>query len=365
MPNDSTLHIAYIGRLVEEKGILIVIDCIKRSITEKRNIIWHICWDGEYMEIFQKINHPWVLIYWYVDTAQLTAILDETDIVFMPSLFLETFWLVALETLSFGVPVCWFSRGWLQDFIHPSLAINPESPVDSFFLIVDKRDFPVVDVSNYSYDLWLERLKELTKWAKKILLVNDYTHTVGWAEEYIKGLQDALIIIWKDIELFWYRWSVHRGIRILLMLCTPFAFWRGISIYRKINIFQPDIIWMHSILRYIGPYWLSVISNVESKKYITHHDLGLITPRPSKIYTESDIPVSPNLGDWIPKKIHIWLIMSVLFKWITITWMWVSLRKTNIVHILPSKWMSPHIKKYIDTTPYIFPHTSKRNNSVK
>jgi len=58
MPNDSTIHITYIGRLVEEKGILIVIDCIKRSIVEKRNIIWHICGDGEYMEVFQKINHP-------------------------------------------------------------------------------------------------------------------------------------------------------------------------------------------------------------------------------------------------------------------------------------------------------------------
>lgn len=133
----------------------------------------------------------------------------------------------------------------------------------------------------------------------------------------------------------------------------------------KIKIFSPDIIWMHSISRYIGPHWLSAIYSFECKKYITHHDLGIISPRPSQIYNESDIPLSPNIGDWIPKQINIFLIVLVLWKWAMISWLWLFLRTSNTLHILPSKWMLPYFQKYVDTIPCIFPHTIRNNNSVK
>jgi glycosyltransferase involved in cell wall biosynthesis len=58
MPKNKAIHITYIGRLVQEKGILIVLECIKRSILEKRNIVWHICGDGEYIDNFKEMNHP-------------------------------------------------------------------------------------------------------------------------------------------------------------------------------------------------------------------------------------------------------------------------------------------------------------------
>lgn len=43
MQKNKGIHIAYIGRLESEKGIDILIECIERSISEERNIIWHIC----------------------------------------------------------------------------------------------------------------------------------------------------------------------------------------------------------------------------------------------------------------------------------------------------------------------------------
>lgn len=365
MPKNKAIHITYIGRLVQEKGILIVLECIKRSILEKRNIVWHICGDGEYIDNFKEMNHPWVIVHWYVDKNKLIEILSYTDMVFMPSLFLETFGLVALETLVYWVPVCGFSKWWLQDFISPVLCLDSENPVNSFFAILDKKDFPVMNVSNYTYDLWIKKLRELTDWQQKILLVNDYISNVGWAEEYVLMLRDSLISIGKDVELFGYTWRMSRSIRITFMLLTPFAFWRKSALFRKIKIFSPDIIWMHSISRYIGPHWLSAIYSFECKKYITHHDLGIISPRPSQIYNESDIPLSPNIGDWIPKQINIFLIVLVLWKWAMISWLWLFLRTSNTLHILPSKWMLPYFQKYVDTIPCIFPHTIRNNNSVK
>ena len=100
MHKNKEIHITYIGRLEKEKGIEIVISCIKRAIIEERKIIWHICGKGSYMETLQNIKHSHLKVYGHLDKANLDAVLGKTDLVIMPSLFLETFGLVGLETLS-------------------------------------------------------------------------------------------------------------------------------------------------------------------------------------------------------------------------------------------------------------------------
>lgn len=374
MSKDKELHITYIGRLEKEKGIEIVIACIKKWLLEKKNIIWHICGNGTYQSELEILSHDVLLnqwnsshinIYGHVDQKKMTEILSITDLVFMPSLFLETFGLVALETLSSGVPVCGFARGGLREFIHPRLDLEVWDPVLSFFHILDAWIFPMVNVSDFSQDQWISKLRELTLWIDRVLLVNDYLDTVGWAEQYFHSLREALRSIWKTVEVFWYIWKINRFKRIWLMLLSPIAFWRGIALHKKIHEFSPDLIWMHSVLRYIGPHWIRAISDSWSKKYITHHDLGLITARPSRIYDEWDIPSSPNLGDWIPKKLSIVSILSILPKWSITQYIWSFLQKDTVTHILPSSWMQPYFHKYVDTIPVIFPHTTTIDHAVK
>ena len=365
MPKTKTIHITYIGRLEKEKGIEIVIDAIKRGINEKRNIIWHVCWDGSYLKKIQEINNENIQIYWRISHEKISSILAQTDFVIMPSLFLETFGLVALETLSQGVPVVWCSQGGLIDFIHPTLVLDSKNPVDSLFRIIDNWVFPLVDISDLSFDNWMSKLTELTLWMDKILLVNDYTKLVGWAEQYIHNLAASLKSLWKTVEIFGYSGDTSRLMRIWIMMVTPIAFWRGIVLTKKIHHFNPDLIWMHSILRYIGPYWVRIIWDTDCKKYITHHDLGLITPRPSQVYSEWDIPNTPHLGDRIPKKISIYSIIETLLKWSYVRLLWYTLSKNTIQHILPSPWMRPYYQKYSNTSPIIFPHSISPNQSNK
>ncbi len=285
MQKNKELHITYIGRLEKEKGIEIVIDCIKKSIFDKKNIIWHICWDGSYCNVVWALASNTVNIYWHISREKINSILDKTDLVIMPSLFLETFGLVALETLSYGVPVSGFSQGGLSDFIHPFLAIDRNDPVNSFFNILSIWEFPLIDISIFSHENWKSKLEELTKWSDRIFLVNDYIWLVGWAEQYVHSLAIALRSLGKSVEVFWFSWKTFWFMRIFLMITSPLAFWRGIMLTRKIHEFKPDLIWMHSILRYIGPHGIRAISNYDSKRYITHHDLGLISLRPSQIYS--------------------------------------------------------------------------------
>ncbi|NRH20494.1 glycosyltransferase [Candidatus Gracilibacteria bacterium] len=367
MQKNKELHITYIGRLEKEKGIDILIECIDRSILEERNIIWHICGTGSYLQKFKSYNKPYILLYGYTQRDELDILMKKTDLVLMPSLFLETFGLVALETLLRGVPVCGFPQGGLQDFIHPLLALNIKNPVDSFFKILDKNEFPLLDVGDFSYELWIEKLSKITEGSHKILLVTDYLGRIGGAEEYIYFLGDELRGLGKEVEYWGCQRKVNRYMRIFYMFTAPLAFWRGISLSKKLQEYSPDLVWMHSIMRYIGPYGLAALSRYDCKKYITHHDLGLISPRPSKIYHQSDIPKTSNLGDWISKNINILLVLFVLWKWLMVTWIWIFLKRDNITHILPSFWMQKYFSLYGVNDFIIFPHTSKiqSNQNVK
>ena len=368
MPKNKTIHITYIWRLEEEKGIELIIDCIKNGRETKQNIVWHICGDGSYMGDFlelEKYEKSDIRIYGYIDRQKINEILTETDLVLMPSLFLETFWLVALDTLIQWIPVCGFARGGLVDFVHPSLTLDPSDPMGSFFQILDRGEFPLLEVSDFAYDIWIERLRDLTDGVDRILLVTDYTSMVGWAEQYVYDLALALHSIGKEVEIYGYEWIVGRWMRLWLMLMTPLAYWRGIALDTKIQQYQPDLIWMHAVLRYIGPHGIRSMSRAHCRKYITHHDLGLITPYPSRIYRESDIPASPRLWDWLSRStMNIFTIFAVVGKWLSSYWIWHYLSMCQITNILPSGWMSTHFEKYSTMPPIIFPHTSQNNTPV-
>ena len=138
MSKNRELHIAYIGRLEREKGIDYLIEAIERATRSERNIVWHICGDGSYGQILQQLASPQVVLHGYVDPSKMQEILASIDLVFMPSLFLETFGLVALEVITLGVPVSGFSRGGLIPFIHSDLILDEGHPVDSFFEILER-----------------------------------------------------------------------------------------------------------------------------------------------------------------------------------------------------------------------------------
>jgi glycosyltransferase involved in cell wall biosynthesis len=314
----------------------------------------------------ERIDTSDIRVYGHIDRSELDSILGMTTFVLMPSLFLETFGLVALETLTRWVPVCGFARGGLVDLIHPSLILDPIDPIGSLFRIISTWDFPLLGVSDLAYDTWIERLRVLTDGVERILLISDYTSIIGWAEQYVHDLAIALHSIGKEVDIYGYEWEVSRWMRIWLMCLTPIAAWRGRALSQKIKQYQPDLIWMHSVLRYIWPYGIRAISRSTGRRYITHHDLGLISLHPSRIYSEWDIPLSPSLGDWVARSpVSIVVIFAILGKWLTISAIWYYLNIKNTTHIIPSLWMQSYMAKYSTTIPILFSHTSQRYNPVK
>lgn len=360
--NNRVLNIAFVGRLEQEKGVKILIAAIQRW-SLNRDITWHICWVGSYGAILDELWLNNIRLYGKKDNFEVLNIMGNCDFTFMPSLFLETFGLVALESWSVGTPVIGFRKGGLIDFIPDTLALDPVEPVESLYRILDNKEAYQLDISNFSYSLWKERLNKITEWKKKILIIHDYTDKIGGAESYVSQVIWELHLLGKQVDFFGYKGKISHIKKILLMISAPIAFWRWVILYKKIHTYAPDLIWVHTATRYIWPWWVFVLPK-EVPVLMTHHDLWLVTPKPSQIYSEADIAPSPTLWSWIQGKRGILLIATVI-KWVYVRWIWFSIQRLQPIHLLPSAWMVPIFRKYTSQDIDIFPHMIKGIEAVK
>lgn len=110
----------------------------------------------------------------------------------------------------------------------------------------------------------------------------------------------------KRVEYFGYTGHTTPWKRRIMFVLSIFAFWRGIELYTMLQKMQPDMIWMHSVLRYIGPWGVLAVRLYTLRHltlvYLSHHDLGLLVAFPQDITDESDIPMTRSLRDFIPAK---------------------------------------------------------------
>lgn len=355
---EKNKKIFFIWRLEKEKGIHYLLDIIKKSIELSKNIEYHIFWDGSYYSYFSHFDKNFVKIYWKIDREALFDKLKQNaDFLIMPSDFLETFGLSALEALKCWIPVIWFKKWWLSDFISDELSLDENNIVDSFFDIIDKNNNPnLVNITDFDYDKWVDNLSNLTNSFKKILLVHDYEELVWWAEIYVNNLKSELEKIWKIVEVFSYKWHITPNIRKKLFLKSLYNPGIFKELNNKITNFGPDLIWSHTILRYIGYHWILAINKSNIKHFITHHDLWLFCYKPSHIINTKDIPSSVRLGSWINKANGAFVLLKTIIKWMIVVRIW-NIFPKNTTHFFPSKWMEEIGKNWNIENIKIFPHT--------
>lgn len=103
--------------------------------------------------------------YGKVKPQKLRELYQEADFLLMPSRFLETFGLTALESLACGTPVIGWKKGGLAVFIPDELSINPRALVESLLELVEKylsQDIPkAIDISRYDQKIWIEKLAQI------------------------------------------------------------------------------------------------------------------------------------------------------------------------------------------------------------
>lgn len=370
MKNNS-LNILFASRLVKEKGVDIVIDTIEHMASMQRErfseILWHFCSDGEECDRVIQLSekYPNILYHGKLTPHQLSELYRECDMLLMPSVFLETFWLTALEALASGIPVCGISKGGLIPFITDELSIDESDPTESLTKILlqfDPQNHQVLGVSGYSSSIWEWKIREIFWVWKKILIIHDYMEKIWWAEYYVDSVSSVLNTLWNPVQRYSYTGKTSTQKRRALFITSIIAFWRAINVYRILSSMKPDIIWAHSILRYVWVWWILPLAWYmrnfpNTRLYMSHHDVWLMAAFPQHIEQESEIPPDTTLMSFIPNKLGYRAKITSCIKWLYIQLIKKVLPKEK-THIIFSPFIEKHIQHHFPKEKVILlPHS--------
>ncbi|MDD5376967.1 MAG: glycosyltransferase [Candidatus Gracilibacteria bacterium] len=315
--------------------------------------------------------------------STIRGVLEVSHFSLMPSRFLETFGLAALESLSEGVPVIGFQKGGLIPFIPKDLAVpfssddgeNIEALSSKIVEVAEKysslpallgeegSDWDTLShesrriADSYTEGRWMRQVREmLPAGTGKILLVSDYTTLLGGIETHVQTIARTLRKHGYEVEIF--GWDLPKGkwTRILRLMGLPYSLCNITSTFGIRKKIQPpnppsqggntpDVIWLHSVSRFLGPLVVREVNKSGIFSMVTYHDLGLISPFPSKVESEGMIPKTPSLRsflDVIYSKNPI-LYIATCCKYFQVSILRKSLQKIHI-HIVPSQFLVPYIR---------------------
>jgi glycosyltransferase involved in cell wall biosynthesis len=373
-------NFVYFGRLTYEKGFDRVILFAQYLLDNPGLATLEICGEGNMLDPLLSacmgkigfINVWWVLnespsivIYhgrvWKND---LDDILKRSHYSIMPSRFLETFWLSALESIEKWVPVIGSTKWGLSQFLlsHHGVEdyMRDDHTTRSYLKKFDEiaRSFSfeywksessaASDISRrYTMDVWMESMRSILGGlnTRKILLISDFSAPIGWIESHIYAIQTLLIDMWYECRILTSHagdTSFSRIASFILAFCNVFFAWK---LKKTLVNFAPDLVWLHSVNRAIWPVWLSPLKQLHVPMVVTYHDLGFTTPFPSKIFHESHIPeftLHDFFAEW--KKhggIMLWIASSI--KYFLLTLQKPYFRK-GAVHFVPSEFLVKYVK---------------------
>ena len=364
------LWLLFYWRLEKEKGfdqlILAIKELNRRKVDFEIFIFWKWSLESQLFEVHDKNVH----FFWWKPLDEIKKYLANIDYCLMPSEFLETFGLSALNALSRWVPVIWYKKWWLEPFIFQecnlflakwnttaerivsiveklSKKTNPER-------IKDKEEFEwkikkllpdYTEDARYERFLKLSNIKDEEK--KKILIVSDFINKAGWIETYIHDVKNLLESHWHEVILWWstlpswFKWKWKKRLWLVLF---PFNFWSSIKLKKVLKDEKPDIIWFNSLLRWLGPNVVKTAwkwrkqNKSESKFWMMCHDFGYFYPFPSQLYHIEDCKTPLTRKNFTSaykwknpiKRLAVW------FKYIRLQPLKKVLKKEIDLHLSPS-----------------------------
>ncbi len=369
----AKLQFLYFGRLDDEKGFGSIVQMLQYFVRQQKKLpfVITIFWAGKYEQVIKKLSHKDKNIHYFgfqgLDIIKQHA--KQSNYILMPSLFLETFGLSALNALSRGMPVIGYRKWWLEPFVLEDYDIGQFAGSSDKQLIAmiekllgwdsdyTKNKKTVLAIAErYSFDDRFVRFQKIFGGPKKILIVTDFVQKLWGIETYVHDIAAELRLYGYTIRLLGSQWWQTRWSRLwsmVLSLCNiPFSLRLRSAICR----FKPDVIWYHSTLRYVG--WLPlVMSGRLAKSYVMLHDLWYVHPYPHCVYEQSDISSSIGLFTFVRSAASrnplVWIAVAV--KWCMVRLLRRQFARMKSV-LVPSQFMqqlvSPWTKNTIQTLPH-------------
>ena len=368
------LWLLFYWRLEREKWfdqlVLAIEELNKKKVDFEIFIFWKWSLESELLKVHDKNIH----FFWWKPLDEIKKYLPNIDYCLMPSEFLETFWLSALNALSWWVPVIWYKKWWLEPFIFQECNLflaKWNTTSERIVSIVEKlaqktnperiKDKETLEwkikklLPEYTEDTWHKRFLQLASIKdedkKKILIVSDFINKAWWIETYIHDVKDLLESHWHEVILRWSTlpsWSKWKRKKRLWLLLFPFNFWSSCNLKNILEEEKPDIIRFNSLLRWLWPNVVKTawkwkkLNKSDCKLWMMYHDFWYFYPFPSQLYHIEDCKTPLSMKNFVSaykwnnpiKKLAVW------FKYIRLQPLKKVLKKEIDLHLSPSDCVS-------------------------
>ncbi len=356
----SKIWFLFYGRLEAEKWFDAILDMISLRWSQDSHFPFEIYifgkWTLESKLITLTHKYPTIHFFWRQSLDYIKQYLPKVQYLLMPSNFLETFWLSALNSLSRWLPVIWYAKWWLTKFILPPFDltnmqwINTARKLHDMIskIISNPPEINSVTLQNialeYTTDKRFENYKKVFGTWKKILMISDFKTKVWWIETYIHDSKNFLESKWYDIKFYGYNIPKSRVSKLIKYFWLVWAFVNLISFFRikkAIKEFKPDIIWYHSTLRWMWRLSIFASKDFKWKKFVMYHDFGYFYPFPHSLYFVEQIKTPMTLKNYIKsaKTQNPITIFAIFFKYISVYLIKNQLKNWKFHHLTPSDFM--------------------------
>ena len=314
------LWLLYYWRFEKEKWfdqlVLAIKELNKRKVDFEIFIFWKWSLESQLFEVHDKNVH----FFGWKPLDEIKKYLANIDYCLMPSEFLETFGLSALNALSRWVPVIWYKKWWLEPFIFQECNLflaKWDTTAERIVSIVEKlakktnperiKDKEELEwkikklLPEYTEDAWYERFLKLANSKddekKRILIISDFINKAWWIETYIHDVKNLLESHWHEVILWgsslpsWSKWQRKKWFWLFF---SPFNFWSNGDLRKVLEKEKPDIVWFNSLLRWLGPNIVKAVwkwrknEKSDCKFWMMYHDFGYFYPFPSELYFIED-----------------------------------------------------------------------------
>ena len=378
MEEKKTLWLLYFGRLDDEKGFWLILQMLNMFIQKHWRIPFslYVFWKWKYTQELMDLGQKYSSIHFFgrQPLENIRRYHENCDFCLVPSTFLETFWLTALNSLSMWIPVIGFAKWWLSQFVEKKYDISKatwQDDLQKLFNLVEsivkdfnsgKIDFEkekkkaLATAKKYTVEKRCETAEELFGKPKRILLISDFKSKLWWIETYIHDVADILEDKWYEVKIYgteipnWLVWNLIRKFGLVL---TWRNFVDGIRLRKIVRKFMPKVIWYHSTLRWLGRYPIKLLSSHRSKKFVMYHDLWYFHPYPSEVIDEKMVKTPLTLRNFIrsantknPIK-----IVAIFFKYLSVKLISKWLKKSVDTHLVPSEFMEWIVCESLELNP--------------
>ena len=365
------LWLLFYWRLEKEKWfdqlVLAIKELNKRKVDFEIFIFWKWSLESQLFEVHDKNVH----FFGWKPLDEIKKYLANIDYCLMPSEFLETFGLSALNALSRWVPVIWYKKWWLEPFIFQECNLflaKWNTTAQRIVSIVEKlakktnperiKDKEELEwkikklLPEYTEDAWYERFLSLASfekedWWKKILIISDFINKAWGIETYIHDVKNLLESHWHEVILRWSTlpaWNKWQRKKRFWLLLSPFNFWSTEDLKEVLEKEKPDIVWFNSLLRWLGPNVVKIAwkrrkeNKSECKIWMMYHDFGYFYPFPSELYFIEDCKTPLTKKNFVSayKWKNLITKFAVLCKYYWLQPLKKALKKEIDLHLSPS-----------------------------